>query len=219
MTTQPFEYWRPGTEERQLRLFISHRWGKDEDLYGSVIAALNQQGFSVQDMSLSEDQAITGPRGGSVAHLKIQAEIAARIFTSDILIAPSRVGVGRAQWLTWEIQLASVGYGLPVLFVDNAAQRYRTRLVTEMTEMGAACEVCVRDATHIVRGVTSLVNGRPNWSIRQQEPDALYRFRGPPQAVRDSVMARFPFQPRLQFAPPAPKPLTFWDRVMGRSGA
>jgi len=39
MDTQPFEYWKPGSEERQLRLFISHRWGHDEDLYASVISA------------------------------------------------------------------------------------------------------------------------------------------------------------------------------------
>lgn len=219
MTTQPFEYWQPGSEERQLRLFISHRWGHDENLYGSVIAALNQEGFAVQDMSLSADQAITGPRGGSVAQLKIQAEIAARIFTSDILIAPSRVATTSAEWLTWEIELAAIGYGLPVLFVDQSEQRHRTRLVTEMRDLGAPHAVCEPSTTQIVRAVTSLVNGRPNWAVRQDETDAKYRFRGPPRTARDTVLKKFPFQPRLQFVPPPMKKATFWDVVRGRGGS
>lgn len=41
MTTPTFEYWQPGSEEeRQLRIFISHRYGRDEALYGEVIVAL-----------------------------------------------------------------------------------------------------------------------------------------------------------------------------------
>ncbi|MBU6372365.1 MAG: TIR domain-containing protein [Alphaproteobacteria bacterium] len=219
MATQPFEYWQPGSEERQLRLFISHRWDHDESLYGSVINALNRQGFIVQDMSLSKDQAVKGPRGGSVAQLKIQAEIAARIFTSDILIAPSRVATTSAEWLTWEIQLAAIGYGLPVLFVDQTDQKHRTRLVSEMQDLGAPHAVCEPDTTHIVRAVTSLVSGRPTWAMRQDEPDTNFRFRGPPRTARYSVLRRFPFQPRLRDMRPPPKPPSFLDRMFGRGGA
>lgn len=50
MTTKQLEYWQPGGEERQLRVFISHRFGDDRALYDGVIDALNRQGFSVQDL-------------------------------------------------------------------------------------------------------------------------------------------------------------------------
>lgn len=64
MVDSTFEYWRPGSEERKLRLFISHRYGADEALYTQVIAALERQGFAVQDVSLTKEQVLTGPRGG-----------------------------------------------------------------------------------------------------------------------------------------------------------
>src|SRR5688572_28850437 len=103
MTMTPFEYWRPGAgEERQLRVFISHRYGDDQALYDEVLAALHRNGFSVQDVSLSAAQVLAGPRGGRLPALEVQSEIAARIYTSDVIIAPSRPAVTRSQWVTRE---------------------------------------------------------------------------------------------------------------------
>lgn len=205
MESAPLAYWQPGSEERQLRIFISHRYGKDKDeaLYEGVIRALNCN-FTVQDVSLSASQYMAGPRGGELPKLEVQAEIAARIYTSDVLIAPSRVGVGRSQWVTWEVQLAAIGYGVPILFVNESrTQKLKTSLVSQVDDLGLPYGVSHRDTADIVRGVTELVSARPTWAMRQGENDQHIRFRGPPQKARDDVMKRFPFQPRL---PPAAAP-------------
>jgi hypothetical protein len=197
MTTPPFEYWQPGSEERQLRIFISHRFGKDQELYDQVFRALEGNRFSVQDMSLSTEQAMSGPRGGDLPRLNIQAEIAARIYTSDALIAPSRPGVSRSDWVGWEVQLAAICYGLPILFVKEKSHQRQTRWVGEIADLGLPHAVCDRVSHEIVANLIKLIDGRPNWGVRQDESDANIRFRGPPASARNEVLKRFPFQPRL----------------------
>lgn len=198
MTSKPLPFWKPGSEERKLRIFISHRYEHDDTLYGEVIAALNSQGFDVQDVSLSAAQQMAGPRGGDLPKLKIQAEIAARIYTSDILIAPSRVGAGRSEWVTWEVQLAAIGYAIPILFVDQGEdQQRRTALVSDVASVGLPHAVCNPYAREIVPSVIKLVGGRPNWGMRETEDDALIRYRGPPASARDDVLTKVPFEGRL----------------------
>lgn len=216
MTTAPFEYWQPGSEERQLRIFISHRFGKDQDLYDQVIQALESNRFSVQDMSLSAERAMSGPRGGDLPKLNIQAEIAARIYTSDAVIAPSRTAVSRSHWVSWEVQLAAIGYGLPILFVNEKGQKRSTRLVSEVADLGLPHDVCERSSQAIVEKLIRLINGRPNWAMRQEETDVNMRFRGPPAFARDDVLKRFPFHPRLPpvtHEPPAKR--GFWSFLSG----
>lgn len=207
MSAAPLTYWKPGSEERQLRIFISHRYGKDKDeaLYEGAIRALNHN-FSVQDISLSAQQYMAGPRGGELPKLSVQAEIAARIYTSDVLIAPSRVASSRSQWVTWEVQLAAIGYGVPILFVNEGKdQKLRTALVSQVHDLGLPYRISNRETSDIVRGVTELVDARPNWTMRQTENDAFTRFRGPPLKARDDVLKRFPFQPRLPSTPEPPE--------------
>lgn len=215
MTTAPFEYWQPGSEERQLRIFISHRFGKDQELYDQVIRALESNRFSVQDMSLSAERAMSGPRGGELPKLTIQAEIAARIYTSDALIAPSRPAVSRSQWVSWEVQLAAIGYGLPILFVNEKGQQRSTRLVSEVADLGLPHDVCERSSQAIVERLIKLINGRPNWAMRQEETDANLRFRGPPAFARDEVLKRFPFHPRLPPVSFEPTKRGFWSFLAG----
>lgn len=205
MSSKPLPYWKPGSEERKLRIFISHRYEHDDTLYAEVIAALNSQGFDVQDVSLSAAQQMAGPRGGELPKLKIQADIAARIYTSDILIAPSRVGAGRSEWVTWEVQLAAIGYAIPILFVDQGEdQQRRTALVSDIASVGLPYAVCNPVAREIVPNVIRLVGGRPNWTVRETEDEPLIRYRGPPASARDDVLKKIPFEPRLQQIDPEP---------------
>jgi hypothetical protein len=198
MTSTPLTYWKPGSEERKLRIFVSHRYEHDEGLYTKVIDALNREGFNVQDVSLSAGQQMAGPRGGELPKLKIQADIAARIYTSDILIAPSRVGAGRSEWVTWEVQLAAIGYAIPVLFVDTGDdQQRRAALVSEVKELCLPHAVCSPETEEIVRNVIELVGGRPKWTMRETEDDKLIRYRGPLPSARDDVLKKFPFEARL----------------------
>jgi len=213
MTSTPLSYWEPGSEERKLRIFISHRYENDDELYEKVRSALNSQGFDVQDVSLSAKEQMAGPRGGDLPKLEIQANIAARIYTSDILIAPSRVGAGRSEWVTWEVQLAAIGYAIPILFVDHGEdQQRRTALVSEVASLGLPHAVCGRVAHEIVPNVIKLVGGRPDWTMRDREDDKVIRYRGPLPSARDDVLKKFPFEARLSgYEPAAPEPKRgFW---------
>lgn len=213
MTSTPLSYWKPGSEERKLRIFISHRYENDDELYEKVRSALNSQGFDVQDVSLSAKEQMAGPRGGDLPKLEIQANIAARIYTSDILIAPSRVGAGRSEWVTWEVQLAAIGYAIPILFVDHGEdQQRRTALVSEVASLGLPHAVCGRVAHEIVPNVIKLVGGRPDWTMRDREDDRVIRYRGPLPSARDDVLKKFPFEARLSaYEPAAPEPKKgFW---------
>lgn len=198
MAQGSLQFWKPGSEERRLRIFISHRWDNDDALYREVLDALDSQGFAVQDVSLSAKEQMEGPRGGDLPRLEIQANIAARIYTSDILIAPSRVGTSRSEWVTWEVQLAAIGYAVPILFVDHGEdQQRRTALISELAALGLPHAVCGRDAREIVPNVIRLVGGRPDWAMRDREDDKVIRYRGPPSSARDDVLKKFPFQARL----------------------
>lgn len=218
--TGQLEYWRAGSgEERQLRVFISHRYGDDRALYDGVIDALNREGFSVQDMSLTEDRMKKGPRGGQLPVLAIQAEIAARIYTSDVVIAPSRVATSWSKWLTWEIQTATIGYGVPILFVKERGHQRQAKLVTEVEKLGLPHRVCDPDRAKIVRSVVELVgNSRPTWAVRTDESDANTHFRGPVKGVLDAVMKQTPYHPRLKnYEPPSEqKKPPFWGGWFGR---
>jgi hypothetical protein len=218
MSSVPLTYWTPGQEERQTRIFVSHRFGRDEALYDSVVDALRRQGHAIQDISLSDDRKVTGPRGGHLPRLEVQAEVAARIYTCDLLIAPSRPGTTRSEWVTWEVQLAAVGYGVPVLFVEEKDSRYHASLVSQIADLGLPHAVAGRTTAEIVRNAIALIGGRPQWDVRQSETDPTKRFRGPPQAARDSVLRRFPFQARLAApdAPITPTSASFWDRLTGK---
>lgn len=202
-TTLPLPFWKQSDgEERQLRVFISHRYGDDKPFYDGVITALNRAGFSVQDMSLTEDKQKKGPRGGRLPDLTIQAEIAARIYTSDVFIAPSAVAVAWSPWLTWEVQTATIGYGVPALFVNKLGQKKKAQLVTDVAKLGLPCRVCERETRQIVSSVAELVTTRPTWAVRLRETDPNLRFRGPPDAVLTAIMAQTPYLARL----PDPEP-------------
>ena len=216
-TTQPLVYWKPGEEERQIRVFISHRWGKDRDLYDNMLRTLRSQGHGIQDISLSEDLKMQGPRGGDLPRMEIQAEVAARIYTADLLIAPSRPAAGKSDWVTWEVQLAAVGYGVPILFVKESEARYNSSLVSQVAAIGVPHALAVRTTESVVRAAIELVNGRPVWGFREREPDPTIRYRGPLQTMRESVLRRFPLQPRLAaINEPTPQRATFWEKLTGR---
>jgi hypothetical protein len=40
MTSATLPYWKPGDDDRRIRVFISHRFEADETLYDEVLAKL-----------------------------------------------------------------------------------------------------------------------------------------------------------------------------------
>jgi hypothetical protein len=198
MTSGPeqarLEYWKEG-ERRKLRVFMSHRWDTDDaDLYGKIFKHLGEQGFSVQDLSLAQDQKVSGPRGGSVADMKISREIAARIYSSDILLVPSRVGAGLSDWIKWEVELASIAYDIPVLLIDHTNDIQRRSFVAELNAINARFEVVGAQALEIAYAVATLVF--PPYQaveVKATAPTRLYR--GPRPQILHDVMNRFPYEP------------------------
>ncbi|MFZ4121601.1 MAG: TIR domain-containing protein [Caulobacterales bacterium] len=218
MTSEPFVYWKPGDEERQIRVFISHRYDRDKQVYDDVLHALRAERHVVQDISLTAADKLTGPRGGPRPDLEIQAEIAARIYTSDLLIASSRPGTGTSEWLSWEVGLAAIGYGVPVLFVKEHDMTYQTKLVREIAGMGLPHRVAERRTDDIVRKAVELIDGRPDWGVRFEEEGPKVRFRGPTQTARDSVREKLPFTPRLpRLASTHDQKSSIWNRLTGKS--
>lgn len=197
--TPQFAYWRPGSEERYIRIFMSHRWGQDRELYERVLGKLRSQGHCIDDVSLSERQQIAGPRGGDVAELNVQAEVAARIFTADIVIVASRPGISRSDWVMWELRIAAIGYGVPILFLDFDSQQRRAAIVSEIAALGLRHDVCQPVVTEIVPRVIALVGGRPKWGMRLDEPDPNLRFRGPP--LLDGIRRKLPYRAALPEVP------------------
>ncbi len=194
-----FAYWKPGSEERYIRIFMSHRWGPDRDLYEQVLSQLRSQGHCIQDVSLTEQQKLTGARGGDVPDLKIQAEVAARIFTSDIVIVASRPAITRSDWVMWELRIAAIGYGVPILFLDFDNQQRRSAIVAEVSALKLPHDVCRPIVTEIVPRVIELVGGRPKWGMRLLEADPSLRFRGPP--MLDDINKRLPYRAALPEVP------------------
>ncbi len=215
MPSRTFEYWSPEEGERRLRVFISYRYGGDQALYDQVLKALEiRSGFPVQDVSLPASQILAGPRGGRLTKLKIQSEIAARIYTSDVLIAPSRPAVGRNEWVTWEVQLAAIGYGVPILFVNQRSdQKYKTKLVSQIDDLDLPSRACNPDASEIARNIAELVNPRPSWTMRKEESEPTIRFRGPPRAALDDILLKLPLTSRFTLPeqpPPSTAKLSSW---------
>jgi hypothetical protein len=190
-----FAYWKPGSEERYIRIFMSHRWGQDRELYEQVLAKLRRQGHCIDDVSLNERQQIAGPRGGDVPDLNVQAEVAARIFTADIVIVASRPGITRSEWVMWELRVAAIGYAVPILFLDFDNQQRRAAIVTEIAGLGLQHDVCQPVVTEIVPRVIKLVGGRPKWGMRLQEADPNLRFRGPP--LLSAINKKLPYRAAL----------------------
>lgn len=165
---------------------------------------------------------MSGPRGGKLSTLKVQSEIAARIYTSDIVIAPSRPAIARASWVTWEVQLAAIGYGIPILFVNERGLKNQAKLVTEVSALGLAHRACNPEKQDIVKNVVRLAgDSRPNWAMRPKETDRFFQFRGPTSSALDDVMKKHPFRPAIaSFDPPqAPPKRPRWSPFPARPKA
>jgi len=197
MTSATLPYGKAGDDDRRIRVFISHRFEADKTLYDEVLAKLKSQGHGIEDMSLNVERLVKGPQGGRRPILEVKAQIAARIHTSDILLAPARPATTRSQRLSWEIELASVGYGLPVLFIKEPDIDYSTRFVTEIQGLELSHAIAERRPEDIIQKMLKLIGGRPTWDMRFDEQAPNRKFRGPPPEQLTKVMALHPFQSRL----------------------
>lgn len=198
--------WRAGVRARPLRVFFSHRYDYGVALYQAVIAGLQSQFSIVEDLSLTEDQQLTGPRGGMVNDYVVAQEVASRIFTSDIVIASARVASGRSEWVVFEVELAAIAYSIPVLFIEEPGTQRYTSMVQKLQHLGAKCEVAEiipeptgyrqTETTKIIAAIARLV--KPPVFRAPIAPgvvkDMRTAWRGPGARRLEGVMRHWPYK-------------------------
>jgi hypothetical protein len=191
---------------RSLRVFVSHRWEKD-DYLRDVFASERFPGLLVEDLSLTKDLRIIGPRGGEVDELKIKKEIAARIYASDVLIAPSiksslkprRVKADgewvhiETDWIGWEIELAALCFNMPVVFVDHRPElRRRINLYERLRKQGAKVATAKADPDDMMSVIFSVFKEDILlFSDSSSELTELMSNRVPPDFAK--ILERHPF--------------------------
>lgn len=178
---------------RYLRVFFSHRW--QEDGYLHKLLAAEFENFQIEDMSLSEERRMLGARGGMVDEVKIKREIAARIYASDILIAPSTKAAIKSRrikadkeyveietdWISWEIQIAAICFNIPVLFVDErVGLRRRNPFYNKLKAEGAKVGVSLAATDHIMFAIDEMFDSKVlDYKDSESEIQELHTMRVP----------------------------------------
>ncbi len=198
--------WRAGRRARPLRVFFSHRYDYGVALYQAVIAGLQNQFTIVEDLSLTQEQQLTGPRGGQVNDYSIAREVASRIYTSDVVIASARVGNGLSEWVSFEVELAAIAFSVPVLFIEEPGTQRYASMVTKLQNIGAKCAVAEiiaeptgyrqTETTKIVGAIARLV--KPPVFRAPPAPgivkDMRTAWRGPNPSRLQGVMRQWPYE-------------------------
>ncbi|MBA3070537.1 MAG: hypothetical protein FP825_18920 [Hyphomonas sp.] len=117
---------------RKPRVFVSHIWDRHEGFVDKTIEAIRRRYADVQDLSIrgTAPEEDLGPP--SLQHFILKSRMAARIFSSDLLIAPIGSEVSYSGWVRYEIELAAVAYSIPVILVDSSDILRRTTLRNEL---------------------------------------------------------------------------------------
>lgn len=143
-----------------LRVFVSHRWELDAQILAFIESfEAREAGINVVDLSLKEETRIAGPLGGMVEEHKVKQDIAARIFASDVVIAPSKRMQSTSDWVKWELQTAAICYNLPIIFMDHVRDlEHPSALVRELSEAGAKILRCGPDTLELVRAINAALD-------------------------------------------------------------
>ncbi|HVY84097.1 MAG TPA: hypothetical protein VG943_03130 [Caulobacterales bacterium] len=183
--------WRPG-QGRRLRVFILQRWGMDEALYHGVLSELTHMGLFVDDLSLAQGRADFGARESDP---QLGAELAARIYAADVLIAPARRWAGQHDWAAWCIDLAALCYSVPVLLVDHDGDADRRNALTcGARAAGARCDVVRAQAFDIAAALSRLSQRNPHQSVPQDAVDVRHVYRGPHKGALSALMRMHPYR-------------------------
>ncbi len=159
--TIPIDPTRPiNTDLWSIRVFISHRWDRDEQMHRIVLGSLRAGRFKVRDLSVTEDARIAGPRGGRVDDVQIKSVISERIQQSEIVVAPAEPLSADARWIEWELDFAAT-FRKPVLFLtDNSNQHRTNRKFGEFQRFGLPVRKSCTDPMEILSNVKAMLADR-----------------------------------------------------------
>ena len=182
---------------RQLRIFISHRHDRHESIYTLALEQMKDHFGELQDLSVPEDAQIKGPRGGFLNDIDMRTRLTARIYSSDILIAPSTVAVGISEWTSFEIELAAFAFSLPILFVKEPDQQKNAALASYVMENCDRCmEVEMMEDSIADAVIQLMAREKPKSQVDVgQFTDELRDRRTPFSGALDDVMSEFPYLP------------------------
>jgi hypothetical protein len=91
-------------------------------LHQTIAGSLRTGGIDVEDLSLPEDERISGPRGGRVDDVVVKLKISDLIEQSDLVVAPAEKTTENSQWVEWELDCAAQSHK-PILFLSTKADR------------------------------------------------------------------------------------------------
>lgn len=214
--------WVPGNP-RRLRVFMSHRYGADAQLYEAITLGIRQQFDDFDDLSLPEDRRIQTPRGREPARHDVMKEIAARIYVSDVVIAPAQVAAGLNDWVSTEIEFAALAYCVPLLFVRMPEMQRHTGLIQKLRLAGLQVSRAtfepenapggVKPVTRIIQAMARMLDlpmkYAPCFPFERSvdpadnlvppglliPPQQNMHFRGPDAKVLAEVMRKYPYRP------------------------
>lgn len=179
---------------RRLRVFISHRWEQHKADYREVQKQLSEKFGKVQDLSITSDRQLKGPRGGNLEQLQLMSEMAARIFSSDIIISPSNVGMGRSRHTQFEIQTAAVAYSVPIIFLRQRGQIRSAAFVRQAERLGIRHSVADFENGELISAVQSFVT--KDTLLKRVPVERLateFAHRGPDPSTLHSVLTNHPY--------------------------
>lgn len=181
---------------RQLRVFISHRWGQHRGLYERTTSELRASFGAFQDLSIPEGKGIFGPRGGYLEDFDIKSQMAARIFSSDLVICPSRVsmGTGAKSSTAYEIELAAVAYSVPIIFLRETNQIRHVRFLKQAKKLKLQHIVANIDEDELTPAVKKFVAKDTllrRFPFGRRDAEAIQR--SPNGDILHEVMRQYPY--------------------------
>lgn len=143
--------------KRKPRIFISRRFGDHDEFYENTVRCLQDKFADFQNLSIPQDELETGVRGGQLDPFRLKSRIAARLYTCDLVIAPTSKSMSYSEFVEFEIALAALAYSIPIVFVvlDNERQQSRQRLLIE--HVGIKSEVVDGIGDSLVESVKRLI--------------------------------------------------------------
>ena len=179
---------------RRLRIFISHRWNQHAKVYKEIERELVEVFGEIQNLSIPEDKRLEGPNGKYLADYKLKSEMAARIYTSDIILSPSNVGMGTNVNTRYEVEMAAVAYSVPIIFIKLPNQIRSASFVRRAKEIGIEHQIAHLGTGEIAAEVRRYVDHKV---LTTQFPieKAIDGFsqRGPKHEVLDGVLRQEPY--------------------------
>ena len=185
---------KPG-ELRQLRIFISHRWDQHRELYDQTTALIEDEFGAVQNLSVPEEKRLVGERGGDREKHELKAQLAARIYLSDIVIMPTNVGMVRKKDSTlFEVQLATLAYSVPTVFVTKEGQQRNIGIMGQAEALGLKHHIADDAAEKIAEGVKQLVTKQMlKGRFHSEGQTVVSSSRRPSDKVIHAVMRKYPY--------------------------